>query len=175
MITIKRIQDSIVERLKAVMPKVHVEAFPADFKTFLKSFRHVNGAILVQYVRTQRQYVSERSGTQVVQMEIVVIRKDLREHDGTYNLLDAAFVALSGSPLTEKYPTETRKLGVTLYLKDEEFQDYLQETGLWVYTQQYESAPFPFILSEEETTVRITELSVEMSNNELVIIPEPTE
>lgn len=182
MLTIERIQNSVVEVLKAALPTIHIEAFPANFKQFLKSFRHVNGAILVQYVRKKNTHIAPRNGTRVVQIEIVVIKKNLRKHTGVFPLLDAAEAVISGVPLMETYqtgnpenPTARRKIGVTLHHIEEEYQDYLEELGLWMYAQQYLSDPFAFTFAEDEAAVLISELSLQVGEKIEITVPESQE
>jgi hypothetical protein len=181
MITIDRIEAAVVQRLQAAVQGVHIEAYPADLRTFVNSFRHNTGALLVQYVGRKRKVLAPTRGTQEIFVEISAIAKNLRDHKGVYPLLDAAFVAVTGVELTEKVGEQEpeRKMGVVLLPDessegaDEKFEMYLEKNGLWIYAQMYKSQPFPYLLPEESTEILITEIMLEANNKIEITIPEP--
>lgn len=179
-VNIATIEKTVVKRLKTALPTVHVEAFPADARQFLEKYRFVQGCLLVQFIESRNNYVSRRRGTRVVTLEVSAISKDLREHTGIYDLLDAASATISGVLLSEVFsqstvhsePLEEEKPGIVFLLQTQEFTTYLEKNGLWVYTQRYESEPFGFIYDEDETAVQITRLSIKVSNDIEATIPE---
>lgn len=173
MITVARIEQAVARRIKTALPTALVQAYPADIRTFLDSFRAASGAILVQYTGRERTALARTRGTQIVSIEISAISKNLREHTGIYPLLDGAFVALSGVPLTEIVNTEEREMGVVFLQKGESYETYLEKNGLWVFTQMYESEPFPYVQIEEETHQLITQISLKLGATIETTIPEP--
>lgn len=156
------------------MPKTTVEAYPADIRSFVDNFRPVSGAVLVQYTGRERTPMARTRGTQVVSIEISAISKNLREHTGVYPLLDGAFAAVSGKDLTELVNGNEQIIGVTLYQKSESYHSYLEKNGLWIYTQAYESIPFPYVQDEEEEEEEqlITQIQIQVNGNIETTIPE---
>jgi hypothetical protein len=169
MLTINRIENAVVERLKAALPLIHVQAYPADIKNFIDTFRHVNGALLVQYTGRKRKFISRHYGTQVVTIEIAAISKNLQQHGGVHPLLDGAFEAVSGEELKEQWADIG--LGVVLLAVEEGYELFLEKNGIWVYTQTYESEPFAWVKSEVQPEQTITQFTLTHNGDIETIIP----
>lgn len=174
----------MVKRLQTALPNAAVQSYPADVRAYLDTFRAVNGAVLVQFVERERQYISQTAGTQTVTMEVVAISRNLKEHSHVYALLDGAFGALSGVDLTETVSandpddpdaTIEEPIGVRLYCASEGYETYLEKNGLWVYTQRYKSDPFGFIAEEPEGNIVITEFTLRADGEANTYIPNPHE
>lgn len=94
---INNIENSIIERLKAKIPELHIEGFPekpAEFKLV-----HPKGAILVHY---QGGIYSDQKALAVIVQEkkyefsITVVMRHLRTHEGAYGYLDRVRNILTG-------------------------------------------------------------------------------
>lgn len=177
MLTINTIEQAIVRRIAAVLPNIHVQAYPSNARQFLETFRHVKGAVLVQYTGREREYLAPTRGKQKISVEISVISKSLHDHTGVYPLLDASFLAVSGVFLKSEAAAgeEEKELGLMFFQQEEGFEAYLDKNGLWVYTQQYKSNSFPFLTPEEVTEQLITKITLQSGSTTETIIPEPTE
>ncbi|MDD3012613.1 MAG: Gp37 family protein [Candidatus Gastranaerophilales bacterium] len=121
--SIKDIENSIIERLKGTIQDLHIEGFPekpAEFKLI-----HPKGAILVHYQGSS--YSEPKSPGCIFQerkleFSITVVMRNLRTHEGTYEYLDKVRDVLTGF--------KPENCGKMYPLKE----DFLAEdNGLWQY------------------------------------------
>lgn len=147
---IDRIESLLVQHLKPALPKNDVQAFPADVRVFLESFRSVSGAVLVQFVeRKFRRMSPDRAHTQVTfTFEVAFVGKNLKQHDGIYDMMTAVFQALHN--VVFDMP-DAGVSGLRLFCTGDGYEAYYEKSGLWVYTQQYESEPIPYIQPQPPT------------------------
>jgi len=96
-VLITEIEDAIVSRLKAKIPDLLVESFPAKPSEF--RLLHSKGAILVRY-RGARYSAPETIGAVVqdrtMEFDVVIVTRNLRDHSGAYGYLDAVRLAMTG-------------------------------------------------------------------------------
>ncbi|WP_051271646.1 Gp37 family protein [Fundidesulfovibrio putealis] len=122
---IKQIEDAILARLKAEIPGYEVRSFPEKPGEF--RLTHPKGAVLVAYSRGTfgRSESTDDTSRQQRRMEfdLFMVVRNLREHGGAYDLLDAVRLALTG------WGRDT--LGGAFFPVSEGFQD--AANGVWTY------------------------------------------
>ena len=150
MMTIADMEKTIIERLKDRISGVEVIAFPekpAEYKLL-----HHKGAILVSY---RGSSFSEPRATDVVvqerkvELDIVVVMRHLRSHEGAYAYLDAVRTILTGFRLpgcSKMYPLR------------EEFIS--EEGGIWQYAITFAFTMPAIELVEEEQVVLLKKITV---------------
>lgn len=124
---IRELESALVEALSAACPDLSVEPFPDNPSEY--EFIHPVGALLVQYDG------GSISGTVAVDMiaqprdlhfSILSLTRNLRDHDGCYEVLDRVRSCLLGLKLP----------GVKqIYGLQERFSS--ENDGVWVYTQSF--------------------------------------
>lgn len=120
---IGEIEKAIIERLKAKIDNVQIEGFPEKGTEY--PLLHHKGAILVVYAganysepKTIEAVVQERK----MQFDLYVLLRNLRFHEGAYEMLEKVRLALTGF----------RPKGASkMYPVREAFVDY--ENGIWYY------------------------------------------
>lgn len=122
---IKQIEDAIIARLSAEIPGYEVRSFPekpAEFR-----LTHPKGAVLAAYSKGTfgRSQSTDDTTRQQRRMEfdLFMVVKNLREHGGAYELLDAVRLALTG--------WGRDLLGGAFFPVSEGFQD--AGNGVWTY------------------------------------------
>jgi len=121
--TIKAIENQIIERLKAKIQELHIEGFPekpAEFKLI-----HPKGAILVHY---QGSSYSEPKSlgcifqTRKLEFSLTIVMRNLRSHEGAYDYIDKVRDILTGFK-----PENCEKM----YPIKEDF--LAEDNGIWQY------------------------------------------
>ncbi len=90
--TIKEIEEAIIERLKSKITDLVVEGFPEKPSEY--KLMHHKGAILVAYAGSTYE---EPAATDVVvqerkvEFDITVVMRHLRTHEGAYQYLDTLY------------------------------------------------------------------------------------
>lgn len=126
---IKDLESAIVNKLKAALPNLLVEAYPDNPSSF--KMIHPKGAVLVHYSGSkfnpslfEEVIVQERKLT----YDLIILNRSLRGNSGIYETMDKIREALTGF----QYDDTTK-----FYPIDEEF--ILEENGLWQYGMRFES------------------------------------
>ncbi|MFN8682779.1 Gp37 family protein [Paracoccus sp. P2] len=120
---IGEIEKAIVERLAGRLTGVKVEAFPDKPDTY--TMHHPKGVVLVAFGRAT--YSAPKTIDLVVQerrieWDITLLMRNLRDHAGAYDVLDAVRLVLTG--------WRTSGAGKLMPVR-EEFLD--QKQGVWTY------------------------------------------
>ena len=121
---IAEIETDLVNKIKAALPHLAVEAYPSKPETY----RHLspNGTVFVVYQRSTLGNDLVAGGMmaqeRTLHFDLTVLVRDLRTHQGAYPILDALYVALLGFA-----PIHCSKIWIT--------QDsFISQTdGVWEY------------------------------------------
>lgn len=148
---IGEIEKAIVERLAAQLAGVKVEAFPDKPDTY--NMHHPKGAVLVAFGRST--YSQPRATDLVVQerrieWDITLVMRNLRDHAGAYDVLDAVRLILTGWQ-----PPACRKMMPVR----EQFLD--QRQGVWTYVMTMACATTVVECAEEEDLPLLKRISTE--------------
>jgi hypothetical protein len=136
---IPEVETAIVQRLQALFPRLHVEAFPDDPRNYRVT--HPVGTVLVIWrdaiFKPNQGLGAIVQGVELV-YEVVFLVRNLRTHSGAYALIEAGRKALVGwkAPGCDR-ATATRA----------KFQHF-DPSGLWQFGL---FASFPTIAMEETT------------------------
>lgn len=126
---IQLIEDAIIARLKQSFPALDVRPFPEQPKQY--RLLHPQGALLVQYDSSK---FSDHETLAVVTQQkdykftITSMLRNLRQHNGVYEVLSGITLALLGFELP----------GYTKFRQTSE-AFLFEDAGIWAYTQSFET------------------------------------
>lgn len=95
--TVQAAQDGILERLKAKVSTVSVEAYPDGWESY--KFLHQRGAVLVGYRGASYDDSVDADATvqaRLMEFDLHMLTRQLRGHDGAHLLLEQVRVSLAG-------------------------------------------------------------------------------
>lgn len=131
MLTVAQIESAILDRLKAQIAGIEIDAYPDQPETY--QLKHPAGAVLIRYARShfdKHEPTDVVIQDQILAMECVVLVRNLHklgDHAGLLNLLTTVRQALTGYQI----PGAQKAYPIT-----EEFVDY--ERGVWQYVITFE-------------------------------------
>lgn len=148
---IGEIETAIVERLAERLTGVKVEAFPDKPDTY--KMHHPKGVVLIAFGRST--YSQPRATDLVVQerrieWDITLVMRNLRDHAGAYDVLDAVRLILTGWR-----PPACRKMMPVR----EQFLD--QKQGIWTYVLTVAHATTVVECAEEEDLPLLKRINTE--------------
>jgi hypothetical protein len=153
--SIPALEEGILERLKATVTGLEVDAYPADPKGYV--LRHQRGAVLVCYQGADYGEPATMGATvqaRKLSFGVFVLVRQLRGHEGVYVVLEAVRVALAGyrvpgfKPLV---PTRERVVG--------------QSDGVWRFVTMFTAETVAVHETEEAAGALLRRLLIVSENN----------
>jgi len=123
---LKDYEKIIIERLKSQIDGMAIEGFPDDPREY--RLLHPKGALLVRYqgARYEESIVTGLIRQRVrLEYDVVVVSRNLRNHQGAYDMMDQVRTALTGYEIDNEkiYPVS---------------DGFINETeGLWQYGMRF--------------------------------------
>ena len=127
---VNQIEDAIVSKLGSELNSIDVRAFPSSAEEYRKL--PLNKArVLVAYAGSSFSEPTNKDEIiqeQLLEFEITIQVRNLREHDGAYTILESVYSALSGySPFSNSR---------VLYAVSEKLTGYDSNVWTWIQTWQ---------------------------------------
>jgi hypothetical protein len=127
---VNEIEDAIVSRLSTELGSIDVRAFPSSAEEY-KKLPLNKSRILVAYAGSSFSEPTNRDQIiqeQLLEFEVTIQVRNLREHDGAYTILESVYSALNGySPCSNSR---------VLFAVSEKLTGYDSNVWTWIQTWQ---------------------------------------